>query len=177
MTPHGARSDATPVPRRGGYLLLLAMCLAWTAGIYLPALAGRPSPLYPLLRFVYAPFCHQEAARCFHVGTTALAVCGRCTAIYTTFTVVVLLYPLLRRIAVPAPGNMTLALLLLPMALDVLLDTAGILPNTMISRVATGALAGAALGLFTVPAWMEAWQARRRDINHDIPDHATDTVR
>jgi uncharacterized membrane protein len=185
MTAQDVRTDALPAARPGAYLPLLAMCLLWTGGIFLPALAalsGRPPLPYALLRFVYAPFCHQDAARCFHIGSTALTVCGRCTAIYAAFTAVVAAYPLLRRIARRiarrAPGNATLALLLLPMAMDVALDAAGILRNSMLSRAATGAVAGAALGLFTVPAWLEVWHERHRArATMNARNHATDPAR
>jgi uncharacterized membrane protein len=162
---HAAGGRPIRARRTFAYAALLVPCLLWTAGIYLPALTaatGHAAAWHSLLRLLYAPFCHQEAARCFHAGGVSFSVCHRCTAIYTAFTATVLLYPLLRRAvtrlrhAIPAHLAVTarwaLVTALLPMALDVLFDVAGIMANTAASRCATGALAGAALALFTIPA-------------------------
>lgn len=51
------------------------------------------------------------------------------------------------------------------MLLDYVLDVLGMWNNGAISRSVSGSIAGAGLALFTIPAWMEAWTARKR--HHD----------
>jgi hypothetical protein len=63
-----------------------------------------------------------------------------------------------RRLRIPYGISLrTLLLFLFPMLLDRLLAFLVILHNTPESRMLTGALAGFGLGLFFLPAWMEAW--------------------
>jgi uncharacterized membrane protein len=55
----------------------------FVAGFLLPPVferAGRPGAEW--LRAVYAPLCHQLAARSFEISGAPLAVCARCAGLY-----------------------------------------------------------------------------------------------
>ncbi len=100
-----------------------------------------------LLRLVYSPVCHQEAARSFSICGVPLAVCARCTGGYAAFTLTALLLPLFERTElrrVPARAWLTG---LAPLVLDWLLDVAGLVENSLASRTVTGAMAGLALAM------------------------------
>lgn len=92
-----------------------------------------------------------------------MSVCQRCSSIYAAFTLTVLFFPLLRytrffhSLALPR-----LAIFILPMLLDYLLDVAGAWNNSPVSRAISGGIAGAGLACFVVPAWMELWTSRKR---------------
>jgi uncharacterized membrane protein len=105
---------------------------------------------------VFAALCHQRAERSFWLAGQPLAVCARCLGVYAGFAACLLLYPLarpLRRTAAPAPR--WLALALLPAALDLLLDFAGLWQNTHWSRALTGAVAGAVAVFYVVPGLVD----------------------
>ncbi len=141
------------------YAVLAAGALFWCLLILLPPLLDTAgAPQWGLLaRSFFAPVCHQEEARSFHLMGHALAVCHRCAGAYFGFAAAVLCLPFrvvpsrLRRL-----GPAALALLLLPMALDVALDLLGWWSNTPVSRAATGLCAGAGLACFVTPAWIRA---------------------
>jgi uncharacterized membrane protein len=156
---------------RAGYLTLLAASLLWTGGFFAaPLLHGSGHDDIAIFsRLFYAPVCHQDAARSFMLLDWPLSVCHRCSSIYLAFTVVLLAYPLLRRrhffVSLPLSR---LAIFMLPMLLDYVLDVLGVWNNGALSRALSGSIAGAGLAVFTIPAWMEAWTARR---HHHDEDH------
>lgn len=111
-----------------------------------------------LLRVFFSPVCHQEIARSLSLWSKPLAVCARCTGIYAGFTLAVFAYPVVRaRWSQPLrlPG---LAAFLALTVLDYAGTLAGIWENTALSRLATGLVAGAGLGLFLTPAWIALWR-------------------
>ncbi|MBL0176168.1 MAG: DUF2085 domain-containing protein [Ignavibacteria bacterium] len=136
-------------------LALAAAAVLWTGGtLAAPLFAATGHPLAAAAsRLLYAPLCHQDAARSFAILGVPLSVCHRCEAVYIAFTVTVLasfLPARARALSLPM-----LTLLLLPMLLDVAFDMLGLRTNTDVTRVATGALAGIGLALFIVPAARE----------------------
>ncbi len=152
-----------------GYAVLLTVSLAWTAGLFLAPLfhhLGNDTAAI-LGRVFYAPICHQDEARSFVLFGWPLSVCHRCSAIYLSFTAVVLLFPLIRRARIfhslALPG---LAIFIVPMILDYVFDVLGVWNNSALSRGMSGMIAGAGLAVFIVPAWMELWTAKRRRISH-----------
>ncbi len=153
------------------YVLLLAAALSWNAGFFAaPLLHGAGYDEVAIFgRLFYAPVCHQDAARSFALFGWPLSVCHRCSAIYLSFTAVLLMYPFLRRrpffVSLPLSR---LAIFILPMLLDYVLDVFGLWNNSALSRAVSGSIAGAGLALFTVPAWMEVWTLRKR---HHDEDH------
>ncbi len=108
---------------------------------------------------IYSGFsllCHQLPERSFHLEGHAMAVCSRCTGIYTGFAVSVLFYPLLRSLrGVETPRRIWLLLASLPIAVDFALGFFGIWQNTHFSRFITGAIFGAVCALFIVPGFLD----------------------
>ena len=154
-----------------GYLILLAAALLWNIGFFAaPLLHGAGHDEIAIFgRMIYAPVCHQDAARSFALFGWPLSVCHRCSAIYLSFTAMLLLFPLLRHrpffVSLPLSR---LAIFILPMLLDYVLDVFGLWSNSALSRAVSGSLAGTGLAVFTIPAWMEVWTLRKR--HHDV-DH------
>lgn len=152
-----------------GYAVLLIISLGWTAGIFLsPFLHHLGSDTAAIFgRVFYTPICHQDEARSFFLFGWPLSVCHRCASIYVAFTVVVLLFPVIRRARIfhslALPG---LAVFIVPMILDYVFDVLGIWSNSALSRGISGMIAGAGLAVFTVPAWMELWPGTRSRISH-----------
>jgi len=159
-----------------GYAVLLFLSLLWIAGFFLPSFLhvfGRTDAAL-ISRLVYSPVCHQDAARSFTLFDWPLSVCHRCAAIYLSFAAVLLLFPLLRRSRLfDSLALSRLAIFIVPMILDYVLDVFGIWHNSAVSRSISGIIAGAGLALFTVPAWMELWTLRGRSISHTHTEAAS----
>jgi uncharacterized membrane protein len=140
------------------YLILLSLTGLWCLGVLLaPVLAvispGASSALYS----VYKPICHQIDDRCFHLDGAKLGVCIRCSAIYFSFFISLLSYPLFRRISSPTyPGRGWALLAIAVMALEVLLNFTGIHFSTSFTRIFTGMLLGGMLPFYLLPPLQEA---------------------
>jgi len=140
------------------YSAFLVLVATWCVGIILaPLLASREPHIGSLLYSLYAPICHQIDARSLHIDGAKLAVCARCSGIYFSFLVSLLLYPVVKRSTSPAvPNRWWLSAALLPMALDVLLNVTGIHPTSIVTRTFTGVCFGAVLPFYVVPPLVEA---------------------
>ncbi len=140
------------------YFVLLALSLLWCAGIILPAVIADSHPLAATsVHLLYRPVCHQRADRSLSVHDHPFSVCERCSAIYFSTMLLVFLYPFRKRLHLPFGISLrTLLIFLLPLLLDRLLAIANLAHNTMETRLLTGVLAGIGIGLFVLPAWMEA---------------------
>ena len=140
------------------YLILLSLTGLWCLGVLLaPALAvispGASSAVYS----VYKPICHQIDDRCFYLDGAKLGVCIRCSAIYFSFFISLLSYPLFRRVSSPSfPGRAWILLAIAAMAVDVLLNFTGIHISTPLTRTMTGMLLGMVLPYYLVPPLQEA---------------------
>jgi uncharacterized membrane protein len=118
---------------------------------------------------VYQAFsyvCHQLPERSFHLAGHPLAVCSRCTGLYTGFAIAALLYPLLRSLnRTNPPARRWLLVAAVPMSLDVGLDVLGVWQNTPSSRLMTGLLLGAVAAFFVIPGLIDLlnfdWLRRR----------------
>jgi len=133
-------------------LLVAALACALTA---LPPLAAHygHAELAGAGYASYAGVCHQVPARSFHLRGRPLAVCHRCAGVHAGLLAGVALYPFRRRRRrdrLPGPGLILVAAA--PMVLDLSLAWAGWYENTMVSRLATGALFGTALAYYLMPA-------------------------
>jgi uncharacterized membrane protein len=85
--------------------------------------------------------CHRLASRSLDLPWGACGLCARCTAFWLGLSVFILVPP-------PAPANTGRAmllgfLLLLPLAVDGILQYAGLYESTNAVRTGTGMLAGA----------------------------------
>ena len=149
-TPYVARMmDVRPLPISPalssaalGVAALLA--LAASPGV-LPAEAGRA------VHGGFGWLCHQIPERSPHLGGVPWALCHRCVGILAGVLAGLVVAPVLpaRALAVLAhlrPGRVVV-LALVPLAVDWSLGAFGVWANTPVSRLATGAVFGAAAGL------------------------------
>ena len=124
-------------PGRAQRALLAASIVVLALVFAPPLLAAAGWPYAELLRWLAHPVCHQLAERSFHVLGAPVAVCQRCTGIYVGFALGVALWPRLpSAVRWLADHPRTLVFFLLPVGVDWALD------NTVVSRFATGAVAG-----------------------------------
>ena len=133
----------------GGWrtVLQLACIAALALAIVPPVLAAAGSPYGEVLRWLAHPICHQLAERSFHLLGEPLAVCQRCTGMYAGFTLGLFLWPLLQYPAARLAANPRWVLaFLLPLCID------WALPNTPVSRLATGLIAGFPVALLVLLA-------------------------
>lgn len=124
-----------------------------------PALYSRYGLLAATLYQAFSHVCHQQPERSFFLFGHPLAVCARCTGLYFGFAVSALVYPLiisLRR--TNPPERKWLFLALAPLAIDFGLGLLGVWENTHSSRFLTGALFGAVVVLYVMPALAELKQ-------------------
>jgi uncharacterized membrane protein len=139
------------------YTILILLTAFWCIGILLaPALQANHPVASAIVYSAYSPICHQIDHRCFHLFEAKWGVCIRCSAIYFSFFLSLLLYPLFRRLSSPLfPGRWWIALAVAPMILDVLLNFTGIHPSTPLTRTITGMLFGSVLPFYILPPLLE----------------------
>lgn len=116
----------------------------WCAGFILaPFLSGTAAEL---IYRIYSVVCHQFESRSFRLHGAPLAVCIRCTSIYLSFVLTLLLLrlwsPLRERKVHTA---VILFVTALPMSVDGLLTLTGEYQATDASRILTGSLFGAGM--------------------------------
>lgn len=149
------------------YVTVVLLCLVWTTGIAIaPLLSSGGSPIGVVTHLFYAPVCHQDAARSFTFSGIPFAVCARCTAVYFSFTAILVAGLLSRWIRSNSIPFRLLLLGIAPMLIDVILDAAGVIRNSMPSRTITGAIAGSTFGLFLAPVLSEGMTAVSDFIKH-----------
>lgn len=139
------------------YSILLLLTALWCTGILLaPALQSNYPATSSLLYSAYSPVCHQIDGRCFHLFDAKWGVCIRCTAIYVSFFVSLLLFPAFHQLSSPAfPERRWVVLAVVPMIIDVLLNFTGIHASSPLTRMITGLLFGSVLPLYIVPPLLE----------------------
>lgn len=121
----------------------------------LAAASGHDSVAF-VIYAAFGKFCHQIRERSFEVAGHSFAVCARCTGIYFGFAAGVLIYPLVRSLKLrDAPARWWLLVAIVPTAVDFALDFFGILENTHLSRLLTGALLGCVTAFYVVPGLMD----------------------
>jgi uncharacterized membrane protein len=139
------------------YLSALALVLAWVCGalvapILRPAAREGEMSAASLFYYVYGRVCHQMADRSFHIDGHPMAVCARCFGIYAGFLMGLIGYPFARSLVrQDTPSRLWLALALLPVTIDFMGGLTGAFENSLASRAATGALAGAATAFYILP--------------------------
>ena len=101
----------------------------------------------------FSHVCHQQPERSFFIVGRPLAVCARCTGIYSGLAFTTLLYPLLTPLQrTNPPERKWLFIAATPLALDFVLGALGIWENTHWSRLLTGAIFGGGIVFFVMPA-------------------------
>ncbi|MDP7113548.1 MAG: DUF2085 domain-containing protein [Myxococcota bacterium] len=140
--------------RTGGlvWLLLAVADLGWLTLMVAPALMDG-SWLAVALREAYAPFCHQDPARAFHLHGSPLAACCRCFAVAAGAGLGLLLAAAAGQIGrTRLQSPWLLAVALMPLAVDAVLGLSGLWANTAVSRTLTGLLAGGLGTIYLLPA-------------------------
>lgn len=144
--------------------VLICLIVLWCAGFVLAPVLEQAGTDVSLVRSFYGKVCHQIEPRSFLISGKPLAVCVRCSAIYLGFLTGCFVgmfvgYYLgsflgsekwqvgIRFCAIGAG---------IVVAADVGFDLLGVLPNTVLSRVASGGLFGVVLALLVVPMLIEA---------------------
>lgn len=165
------------------WLLACAGAFVYLALIFAAPLAeasGHRAVSWTLYR-AFAPLCHQIAERSFYVAGHPLAVCARCAGVYAGFAVCLLLYPLVRALRrTDAPRRGWLVVIMVPTAVDFLINFTGLWHNTHASRALTGAWLGAGAVFFVVPGLVDAAQTLRRNDERraaTAPAHGLDAGR
>jgi uncharacterized membrane protein len=141
---------------------LLAPCLA-SVGAYWPS---------RIIYFLYRLTCHQLPGRSFFLFGHKMAICARCTAFYTSFWGMGLLYGVWK--ATPwgcrhRPGPLPvkwLIVLAVPMFIDGFTQLVGLRESTNLLRTITGTLVGVGTGLFIYPMLDEGFAQAQRDFTH-----------
>jgi uncharacterized membrane protein len=137
--------------RRARLAVLVAAVLAllFTAGIFLaPALDTAGSGWGKVLRFVYAPACHQLPERCLTVGGLPQAVCARCAGLYLGGVAGLAVGALLLAGTGRCPRSLWLAVALAPTAVDALLPWLSLPQLPGLPRLVLAVPGGAVAGLF-----------------------------
>ena len=138
-----------------------------------PLAAANDHPGFAFVVYhAFATFCHQLPERSFFIAGHQLAVCARCTGLYTGFTLLLLLYPLLRWLhstVLPAPKWLFIAAA--PLAVDFSLTFFGIWENTHTSRLLTGMLLGGVTVFYVMPGLVELGMrvGRAKQPKHTAP--------
>lgn len=124
--------------------ILVVFALFWCLGIYLAPFVPHPEFVYSF----FSPLCHQFESRSFIVAGHPLAVCGRCTGIYTGFLMGLVICTIHAKIrsAVISPVFL-LIVSTVPMFVTVLGEMAHLFPVTTLIRSLTGLWCGIGLAL------------------------------
>jgi uncharacterized membrane protein len=150
----------------GGVTAIALLLVASIFGAPLAVANNHPSwaaTVYHAFSYV----CHQLPERSFHLLGHPLAVCSRCTGLYSGFAIASLMYPLVRSLSrTETPARRWLLLAAVPMAVDVGLDVIGVWQNTYYSRLATGLLLGSIAAFYVIPGMIDLlnfnWRSLRR---------------
>ncbi len=124
-----------------------------------------------VIYLVYRLTCHQQPERSFFLFDHKMAICARCTAIYTSFWGLGLLYGIWKatpwgRHHRPKPLPIRwLAVLSMPMFLDGVTQLVGLRESTNLLRTITGALVGVGMALFAYPILDEGFTQARQDFH------------
>jgi uncharacterized membrane protein len=142
------------------YPIILGLTIAWCGAIVAaPLLAGLPGMSGMISRGLYRFFhtiCHQFDGRSLHLVGHPLGVCSRCTAIYGSFLVGILVFPWIRGVRnIPLQTRWILLAAALPMLIDVVLGHLGIYEPSNTYRIATGSVFGFLAALVILPDAME----------------------
>lgn len=138
------------------YFIFLSVTFLWTLSLYIiPILklyGGLWSEFADYGYMFFSSTCHQSADRSYFLFGYKLAVCSRCTSIYSGFLLSVILYPFIMKIEnKKLPPLWILLVFTLFVILDVLFDITGIIKNTFISRSISGAMIGFILPFYLIP--------------------------
>ncbi len=150
--------SATCTDFRSARILLAVFCgIICTAAVSAPILAAHTyTTAAGFIYFLFSPICHQLPARSFIFAGHPMAVCHRCTGIYTGLFLISFTHP---NNFSPLGSHISHRMFVLcgsaPILLDAILPYAGIWTNTPLSRAATGFIFGAMVSALLVPGISE----------------------
>jgi uncharacterized membrane protein len=140
------------------YLTIVFLVFLWCLGIYAAPLVSD-SAAGTLLYALYHSVCHQISDHSFHIHAAPLAVCIRCTSLYTGFFLGILYMPFsLRPLGSLVAGRYYIVILAVPMILDVSAAWLTGYSSTVWTRTASGGLFGFGAALLLVPLFLEAFE-------------------
>ncbi len=144
------------IPRIIIYLFFLFPIVIWCSLIIAaPYFASTGDVLASdLLYFAFSRTCHQLPERSLFLFDHKLAVCSRCTGIYSGALITALIYPLFLKIDnKKTPGKWLLILAIIPIGLDGGIQLITGYESTNAIRFITGALFGGVLPLYLLPVY------------------------
>jgi len=136
------------------YAFLLGLSVVWLGALWAaPQLLCSGHEFAALLLYRgFSLICHQRPERSFHWCGGPLAVCVRCTGIYSGAALGLLLYPWRQGLTAPTlPARRYLWGTLLALLLDWALGVTGLVHNNIQSRFATGLLLGTVSVFYVLP--------------------------
>ncbi len=138
------------------YSGILTFCTLWCAAIIIaPLWHNDPGFRGTISEYSYSFFsksCHQIDDRSLHIAGEKLGVCSRCTSIYFSFLLGIIIYPFIRKLNnMDLPSLVFLAIGAVLVALDAGLDLFDIIKNTYITRELSGAVLGVVLPFYIIP--------------------------
>lgn len=145
-------------PFRRYYFFLVAGVFLWCVMIFFPpmeSMFGHPSASFSSLVYrAFSPVCHQYDSRSFHIDGVKFAVCSRCTAVYCSFLLGVILWPLRPDRRLSKPAFLWIAALAVILA-DVLADAVHLHASTLLTRSLTGGAFGLIAGMLITPLFLQ----------------------
>lgn len=131
-------------------------CAAIVATPLLASFDGAAAKVASLSYQFFSRLCHQLDSHSFHLAGFKFAVCIRCTSIYVSFFFGLLFFPMIKLTKiVNVHSSRVLLLSIMPMGIDVALNTFGTHESTTMTRGSTGLIFGLALAIVLVPVLEE----------------------
>ncbi len=144
------------MPERLPFFLLLGFTSLWCIGFYAAPIITSEA-IASVLYALYHPVCHQLPEHSFQIHGGALAVCARCTALYTSFLIGIIGCTFLHTWNFSFTSHRYYIILLaVPMVVDVAASWITGYSSTIASRVVSGGLFGFGAALLLVPMFIEA---------------------
>ncbi len=137
---------ATGRALRPGWLPAVLLLLTPALLLGLAGLAGPGSEVDRIVRYVFAPFCHQQSDRCLLFGAS-LAVCARCAGFYAGLALIAGAGLGLGRVVRVRPVGL---FALLPLVVDGSANLLGLWASPAPLRALTGVLASVPLALLVL---------------------------
>ncbi len=137
------------------FFLILSFTALWCTGIYIAPIMWNENAA-SIFYSLYHSVCHQIPDHSFHIGGSALAVCARCTAIYTAFFLGIIALPFIKKFNFSFTSHRYFIIILAsPMVVDVAASWTTGYSSTITSRVVSGGLFGFGAALLLAPIFIE----------------------
>jgi uncharacterized membrane protein len=149
------------------FALLIGSALWCSAIVAAPLLAHGPwAGVSDVLYAFFHPICNQLDSHSFHLYGEKTGVCMRCSSIYFSFLLALLVYPVFQPLGSRSGLSRTwLFVAVAPMTVDALLSLLRIHESSSASRILTGSFFGVIAVFIVVPIIVDAvsdLRARRR---------------